>query len=259
MTDLTVACFLWSDPARQRSYQFGREDVRIWDSMIARHLIIPHRRICVTHRPDLVGDFIETLPIDPEKHVPGLCTVKLQAHKPGGIAKEGDRVLLMDIDCIVIKDLSPLLTGKSAWRSMDIANEPSFWWHNPNYKDYGRRGYIQGSMQLFTVGATEQLWRDFDPKSTPGWLNRRFGGGEQAWISERLNVDYPNPGWAWTVPTWSEHDGVYGAGRLVDGTMGAGVQSELPANAKIVFTPGDRSPSQPEMQAKHPWIKEFYR
>lgn len=249
MTDLTVACFLWSDPARQRSYQFGREDVRIWDSMIARHLIIPHRRICVTHRPDLVGDFIETLPIDPEKHVPGLCTVKLQAHKENAIAKAGDRVLLMDIDCIVTDNIIPLVNRK----------EVMVWWKNPNYQEGGRRGFIQGSMQLFTVGATHFLWSDFDPKVAPSWLNRRFGGGEQAWISERLNTGYPYPGWEWSEAVWTEADGVYGAGRLINGEMGAGVQSELPANARIVFTPGDRSPSQPEMQAKHPWITEYYR
>lgn len=250
MSELIVACFLWSDPARRRSYQFSREDVRIWDAMIARNLVAPHKRVCVTHRPDLVADFIETRPIEyPDKHVPGLCTVKLLAHRPGGIAPAGERVLLMDIDCVVTGNLDPLVTRE----------ESSVWWKNPNFEIGGRRGFIQGSMQLFTVGATECLWHDFDPRSTPAWLNRRFGGGEQAWISERLNTAYPEPGWDWNVAHWTEADGVYGAGRLVAGQMGAGVQSELPKNARIVFTPGDRSPSQPEMQAKHPWIKEFYR
>jgi hypothetical protein len=249
MSDLIVASFLWFDPARRRSYQFCRDDVRIWDAMIARNLTVPHKRVCVTHRPDLVADFIETRPIDPAKHVPGLCTVKLQAHKPGGIGKEGDRVLLMDIDCVVTGNLDPLVDRE----------EPAVWWRNPNFEVGGRRGFIQGSMQLFTVGATEHLWRDFDPLVTPAWLNRRFGGGEQAWISERLNTAYPEPGWDWNVAHWTDADGVYGAGRLVNGKMGQGVQSELPENARIVFTPGDRSPSQPEMQAKHPWIRELYR
>lgn len=249
MSDLTVACFFWVDPARQRSCQLGREDVRIWDSMVARRLSVPHRRVCVTHRPDLVSDFIETIPLDPAKHVPGLCTVKLQAHKSGGVAAEGKRVLLMDIDCIVTEALDPLVER----------DEPAVWWKNPNYEEGGRRGFIQGSMQLFTVGATECLWRDFDPDTTPGWLNRRFGGGEQAWISERMNADYPDAGWAWDVPHWTEADGVYGAGRLMDGKMGTGVTSELPENARIVFTPGDRAPGQPEFQATHPWVMEHYR
>lgn len=249
MGELIVASFLWVDPARQRSYQFTGQDVRIWKNMVERNLSIPHRIVCVTHRPDLVSDFIETIPIDPEKHVPGLCTVKLQAHKVGGIGKEGDRVLLMDIDCVVTGNLDRIVDRP----------ENSVWWRNPNFEIGGRRGFIQGSMQLFTVGKTEHLWADFKPLSTPAWLNRRFGGGEQAWISERLNLCYPEPGWSWNVAHWTEADGVYGAGRLVNGQMGAGVQSELPANACIVFTPGDRSPSQPEMQATHPWIREHYR
>ena len=248
MSELTVACCLWFDPARPRSYQFTRDDVLIWDRMIARNLSVPHRRLCITHRPDLVADFIVTAPLDPEKHVPGLCTVKLQAHKPGGIAKNGDRILLMDVDCIVTGDLNPLVQR----------SEPAVWWKNPNYKKGGRRGFIQGSMQLFTVGATEFLWRDFDPSTAPAWINRRFGGGEQAWISERMNKAYPEIGWEWDVPHWTEADGVYGAGRLVEGMMGAGVQSQLPENARIVFTPGDRAPSQAEFQIAHPWAKEYY-
>ncbi|MCK9549122.1 hypothetical protein [Aquamicrobium sp.] len=241
---ITVASFLWFDGARQRSYQFSADDIRIWKSMVSRDLTVPHRIVCVTHRPDLVEDFIETIPLDTAKHVPGTCCVKLQAHKPGGVAKEGERVLLMDIDCVVTGNLDPLVT-------MD---EPYRFWHNPNFERGGRRGFIQGSLQLFTVGATECLWRDFDPRTTPGWYNRRFGGAEQAWISERLNTAYPDAGWEWNVPTFTDADGIYGAGRLVNGKMGNGVQSELPENARIVFFPGDRAATQPQVQAVHPWI-----
>lgn len=247
MSELVVCSFFWIDPARRRSVQLTPEDVRIWDRMIERNLTVPHRRVCVTHRPDLI-DFMPTLPLDPEKHVPGTCCVKLQAHKVGGVAKEGDRVLLMDIDCVVTGSLDQIARRE----------EPAVWWTNPNYVQGGRRGFIQGSLQLFTVGATECLWSDFDQRTTPGWYNRRFGGAEQAWISERLNTAYPDAGWKWDVPHWTDADGVYGAGRLFNGKMGNGVQSELPENARIVFTPGDRSPSQPEFMAAHPWAREFY-
>ena len=246
---LTVACFYWIDPARarQRSVALTPDDVRIWDSMVGRHLTVPHRRVCVTHRHDLI-DFMETVDLDLAKHVPGLCTVKLAAHNPGSVAKEGDRVLLMDIDCVVTGHLDAIVER----------DEPFVGWKNPNYTEGGRRGFYQGSMQLFTVGATRFLYDDFDPKSTPSWLNRRFGGGEQCWISERLNMAYPEAGWQWDRPYWTEADGVYGAGRLMNGRMGEGVQAELPQNARIVFTPGDRAPSQPEFQERHPWVKEHY-
>lgn len=250
---ITVACFFWIDNSRQRSYQISPEDVRIWDRMIERNLTVPHRRVCVTHRPDLI-DFMETIPLDMTKHHPGTCLVKLQAHKIGGIAAEGERVLLMDVDCVMTGNLDPLVEDKQD--GITFLDDCRFW-KNPNYEEGGKRGYIQGSMQLFTVGATEFLWRDFN-KSCLGWLNRRFGGAEQCWISERMNTAYPEPGWQWDIPVWTESDGVYGAGRLVGGKMGNGVTSKLPANARIVFTPGDRSPGQPEFQAQHPWVKEHW-
>ena len=255
---LTVAAFFWQDDARQRSYKLTPEDVRIWHNMVERNLTIPHRTVCVTHLPDLI-DFMPTLPLDMEKHVPGTCLVKLQAHKPGGVAKEGEEVLLMDVDCVVTGNLDALIDRP----------EDYVFWKNPNFEVGGRRGFIQGSMQLFTVGATAFLWEDFDPRTEAGRvgnaavgtvpLNRRFGGKEQCWISERMNTAYPEAGWEWNVPHWTEVDGVYGAGRLFDGKMDNGVQSEKPENARIIFFPGDRSPSQPEMQARHPWIKEHYR
>jgi hypothetical protein len=246
---LTAVCFFWIDEARNRQYQITPDDVRIWNRMVARNLTVPHRRVCVTHRPDLI-DFMQTVPLDMTKHVPGLCTAKLMVWRPD-IAKVigSERILLMDVDCVVTGDMNPLVQ-----RDEDVVL-----WRNPNYAEGGKRGFYQGSMQLLTAGARPFLWEDFNPYATPGWLNRRFGGGEQAWISERLNLDYPEPGWRWNEAHWTEADGVYGAGRLMNGKMGAGVQSELPENARIVFTPGDRAPGQPEMQASHPWIAEYWK
>lgn len=244
---LTVAAFFWTDPARRRSYQITPDDVRIWDRMIARNLTVPHRRVCITHRPDLI-DFMETVPIDPAKHVPGTCLVKLMVHRPDAAEFLGERILLMDVDVVVTGNLDPLVQR----------DEPAVWWRNPNYVTGGRRGFYQGSMQLFTAGARSFLWSDFNRSMLP-IVNRRFGGAEQAWISERLNTSWPEPGWQWSDAYWTEADGVYGAGRLFNGRMGEGVQTELPENARIVFTPGDRAPSQPGVQEAHPWMKEHYK
>jgi len=245
---LSVVCYYWLDPARRRSYQLTPQDVRIWDRMVARHLTVPHRRLCVTHRPDLI-DFMETVPLDTRKHVPGTCAVKLMTWRADIASVLGERILTMDVDCVITGPINHIVE-----RDEDVV-----FWKNPNYEKDGRRGFYQGSMQLLTAGARPQLWEDFDPKTTPRWLNRRFGGFEQCWISERLNISYPEPGWEWNEAYWDENHGVYGAGRLFDGKMGEGVQTELPHNACIVFTPGDRAPSQPEVRAKHPWIVEHWR
>lgn len=244
---ISVVCFYWVDEARQRSYRISPEDVRVWDRMVARNLTVPHRRICVTHRPDQI-DFMETVPLDMTKHVPGTCLVKLMVWRPDIAKILGDRILLMDVDCVITGNIDHIVDTSASCR----------FWANPNYVQGGKRGFYQGSMQLLSAGARPELWADFDPKSTMAWLNRRFGGAEQCWISERLNRAYPEPGWEWTEAYWDETDGVYGAGRLFDGKMGAGVQSELPANARIVFFPGDRSPSQPTVREMHPWIERFH-
>lgn len=244
---LNIIAFFWLDPARARSVQLTPQDVRVWRSMVQRNLSIPHQIKLVTHRPDLFEDF-DCVPLDLTKHVPGTCLVKLQAHKIGGVAQEGERVWLMDIDLVVTGPLDPLVSR----------DEPAVFFKNPNFEVGGKRGFIQGSLQLFTVGMTDFLWADFDPRRDMAWLNRRFGGAEQCWISERLNTAWPDMGWEWNVPTWTEADGVYGAGRLFGGKMGAGVTTELPSNARIVVTPGDRSPSQPEFMARHVWAREHY-
>ena len=244
---LTVACFFWLDPARRRSYQITPNDVMIWDRMIAQNLTIPHRRVCITHRPDLI-DFMHTVPIDPAKHVPSTCTVKLMVWRPDIEPILGQRICVMDVDCVVTGNLDQVLDRK----------EDVVLWKNPNYEQGGRRGFYQGSMQLLTAGARPYLWADFSPKETPRMLNRRFGGAEQAWISERFNKSWPEEGWKWDEVYWTEADGVYGAGRLFNGKMGEGVQTELPENARIVFTPGDRSPSQPEVRAAHPWMERYW-
>jgi hypothetical protein len=242
---LSVISYFWQDPARRRSFQFSPDDVKAWDRMVARHLTVPHRRICVTHRPDLI-DFMETVPIDMAKHVPGTCLVKLMHWRPDIAPILGERILCMDIDCVITRSMNPLVE-----RDEDVVL-----WRNPNYAPGNRRACFQGSMQLLTAGARPFLWSDFDPKTTPAMLNRRFGGGEQAWLSERLDLGWPEPVSLWSEPHWTEADGVYGAGRLFNGQMGEGVTTELPDNARVVFFPGDRVPSQPEVRKAHPWIGE---
>ena len=233
---VTVVTFLWEDEARRRSYHFTTEHVQIARRMVDRHLSLPHEFVCVTdHR--IEG--IRTVPIDWRKHVPGTCFVKLMMHRPDIAGLLGRRILYLDLDCVIVG-------------SMDgIVHRPytdAVFWRNPNY-GLPKRAFYQGSMQLFTAGARSQLWTDFDPAETPKWINRRYGGAEQAWISERLDHD---------EATWSDADGVFGAGRLVGGQMDKGI-SELPANARIVFTPGNREPSQPDVQRAHPWIVEHWR
>ena len=239
---LTVTTFLWNDPHRVRSYKFEPKHVQILRNMVRRNLTIPHEFVCVTDSQDvadiLVPDGIRCVPITWEKHVPGTCFVRLFLRKPGIGGLLGRRIMNIDIDCVITGNLDHIASRP----------EPCIWWRNPNFPA-PKRAFYQTSLQLFNSGTCPELWSDFDPKVTPTWVNRRFGGAEQAWVSERLSWDYPH---------FDEKDGVYGAGRLFGAIEDKGVKSELPENAKIVFTPGDRMPDQPEMRERCPWINRFY-
>jgi len=193
-----------------------------------------HRFICVTD--DEIDD-VETTPLRWETHVPGTCFIRLMMRNPEWLQSIGaTRVLSLDLDVVVVDSLDPLVDRL----------EPCVFWHNPNFPA-PRRAFYQTSIQLFDWDARPELYTDFDPAKTPEWVNWRFGGAEQAWVSERL---------PWSEAYWDHRDGIYGAGRIGDWNSDA--QADLPGNARLVSFPGNREPSQPEVKAKHKWIEEHY-
>lgn len=202
--------------------------------MVARNLTLPHEFVCVS---DHQVEGVRTVPIDWRKHVPGTCFVRLMLRRPDIAGLLGRRILSLDLDCVITGSLDKIVSRD--W-------EDAVFWRNPNYAPGNRRAFYQTSIQLLTAGARSELWTDFDPQLTPTWVNRRYGGAEQAWVSERLDEH---------EAYWDSSNGIYGAGRLFKDGMDKGI-TELPANARIVFFPGDRIPQQPEVQAHHPWILE---
>jgi hypothetical protein len=233
---LAIVAYFWRDPARDaqnRGYTFNHDHVRTLRNMVRRNCSAPHRFICVA---DETIEDIETVPLDWRKHVPGTVCIRLMQHNVEWCRSNlGERVLSLDLDVVITGSLDHIVSR----------TEDAIFWRNPNFGQ-PQRAFYQSSVQLFSAGARPQLWEDFDPEQTPRWMNWRFGGREQAWISERLE---------WNEAIFTEADGVYGAGRL--GSKGIG--SELPENACIVSFPGARAPWQPETQELHPWVREHYR
>lgn len=234
---ITVCCFLWSDPlAKNRHiYTYGFEHVRVLRAMVGRHLAQPHRFVCITDRSAL--DDIETVPLDGTHHLPGTRFVKLQLFKPDIGRLLGDRILYLDLDAVVTGPLDPLVD-----RGEDLVL-----WRNPNFGGK-RRARYNTSILLLRTGSRPEFWSRFDKRHVPGMLAQYVGGTDQAWISHIASPDEAH---------WTDADGVYGAGRLLDIVPGVG--TDLPANARIVFTPGRREPSMESVQDQHPWMREHYR
>ena len=229
---LTVCSFWWTDPAvaAMARYRYGPDDVFVHRDMVARNMGAPHRYVCVTDNPKALPG-IDTVPLEYATHVPGTRFAKLMLFRKGvGI---GDRVLYLDLDCVVTGALDPLVD-----RSDDLVL-----WRNPNF-GVPRRARFNTSIMLLRADSRPEIYSSFNPKRDPDDLARRWGGTDQAWISERACPDEAH---------WTADDGVYGAGRLND--VAPGVGTELPQNARIVFFPGNRQPKTET--ERHPWIKEF--
>lgn len=239
--------YLWRDPSRDnRGYVCTVDHVDILRRMLERNVTVPYRFVCVTDEP--VGRLpIKRVAPNMAKHVPGTVYARLMQQDRSWAEKNlGKRILSLDVDVAITGNIDHILN-----RMEDFVI-----WRNPNYHEGGKRAFYQSSVQLFNAGARQCLYEDFDPTNPQllQWINRRFGGREQAWISERL---------PWDEAYFDASDGIYGAGRLLDGGTYAShnrdVYTELPDNACIVSFPGARAPWQPEVQAKHPWLKEHYK
>lgn len=238
---LSVVTWLWDDPTYRWNahFRYGVEHVKILRAAVARNLTLEHEFVLVTDRPE--GDYgpdVRVVPLWSDyRELTGWrgkghgCWHRLKAFDELTGQRLGERFVWLDLDCVVTGNLDSLFSRTEdfvAWRD---ANPPT--------------PYC-GSMVMMTAGARQRVWDEFDAnpdRAQARCREQRYIGTDQAWIGTCLG-----PGEA----TWGPEHGVYNFRHdLKDGT--------LPSNAKLVFFTGPVDPSQPELQAAHPWIKEHWR
>lgn len=238
---LTVCSFLWDDNYRQRNYTFNENHVVTLRNMVQRHLSLDHEFVCVTDRRH-IGDGIRCIPLDDRCHVPGSCGRKLTIWAPDAAERIGQRILSLDLDIVIVDGITPL-----ADRPEDVVMLK-----NPNYTPNGGRAFFQGSFQLIKAGSRPWVWELFHHpvrQSLIGHDKARFGGFEQAWLSEVL---------PWDEAYLTQADGIWGAGRIGDWTDDV-VHDKLPGGSRIIVFPGNREPSQSFVQDKFRWVSEHYK
>ena len=240
---LTVVCMLWSDPnVPGKDYTLGNEHVRVLKSMVARHLHLPHRFVCLSEEikagakwPFGLSPGVEYAPLDHRTHRPQTRFAKLQLFRKDIGRLLGERILYLDLDAVIVDDITPLVD-----RTEDLVL-----WRNPRFDEGLTPSRYNTSMILLTAGVRPDLYDDFDEDAYAEFETLTpKGGTDQRWVSDRVSP---------RNPYWQGYDGVYGAGGL------GPPPTTLPGNARIVFTPGNREPSQPHFQEKHPWAQEHYK
>lgn len=217
---LTVICWKW---AGWRNV-YRAEHVNVLQRMLATHLRMPHRLVCVTDDP--AGIECETVPLWSEPNVQRAgpnCYRRLRLFSQDAAQTFGERVLSIDLDCVILDDITPLITDED----FRIVR--------------GRSARYNGSMWLHLCGTRTFLWDEFDAKTSPKAASR-YVGSDQAWISHRCGEE----------AAWDKADGVYHY-TLLD------KRAPLPSNARIVFFAGAMKPWSYALKREQRPLWEEYR
>lgn len=236
---MTFITWLWRPDPGYRS-QFAAKHVNVLASMVRKHFPRPHDFKVVTDMPAGIdtskitiipawNDFADLpSPYGSQARQPS-CYRRLRAFHPEIGTVFGERFVSLDLDTVIVGDLTPLFDRPEdfvIWKEQDV------------------RSFYNGSMFLLRAGARAHVWERFDPVRSPQEARSagRFGS-DQGWLSHVLGRG---------EATWSTADGVYSF--RVDLKP---KHATLPAGARVVHCHGCDDPWGRVMQ-RLPWVKEHW-
>ena len=227
---LTVLTWMW----RQDNvlHQYRPEYVQTLQSMVKRHLKMPHRFLCITDQDVPNVDCVPLLEEMPRVKNPRWqihrpqCYRRLRLFDPAVKDIVGERYVQMDLDTVIVDDLDPLFD-----RDDDLVINRSI----------GTANAYNGSMWMHRVGTYSSLCFDFNEDEALAANKAGLIGSDQAWMRWHLGKG--------TVPTWGTDVGSYQYHSLKP-------PKDLPDNARIVFFAGNIKPWHPEARD---WVREHYR
>lgn len=270
---LRVVTWLWKPP-RGKTAAFNASCVNTLLSMLDRYYKKPYELVCVTDMPDGIDASVRIIPLwDDFRNLehPQLgrgfsqCYPRLKLFAPGMADIIAPRFVSMDLDVVMVSDITPLWDRKEDF----VIWSPGHHWSPYN-----------GSMWLMNADARPQVWKNFHPVNTPIKAKEQgFIGSDQAALASLLG-----PGEA----TWTDGDGVWAFRKLghteerkrrdrdnrhPDRERRNQIRSErearsearraskrsLPPNTKMVFFPGPLKPWDTEVWTNFPWVRKCYK
>lgn len=228
---LCVLTFKWFDPEGRHNnlFVYTAEYVNKLRSMLRRHLSLPHELVCCTDDPAGLHPDIRIVPLPGEAKGLGSLNPKLYAFHPEAGVLFGRRVLMLDLDLVVLRNIDDLASR----------TEPFVAWSAPP----NSRGRFNTSFVLMDGGAFPEVWRDFTPARLDVLRTGGYDGWEQDWVSH-----------------------VVGERGAVIARAGEGIESysanlfmPLPNSARIVFFNGRVSPGMAQCQQNSPWVTEHWK
>ena len=172
---------------------YSERHVAALRNMLAEHAP-DHRLVVVSDKPVEVKDVIYyPLWENPLPHPPGLkqnCFPRLKLFDPDFGFRFGDRLVSIDLDVLIQKDMAPLFEEECPFRAIR-----------------GESAVFNGTMWELAAGRYPEVWQDFvsDPEKAMLELNLavdmggRYRGSDQGWMSLLLEG---------VGQFWDENDGV---------------------------------------------------
>lgn len=244
---LTVVCFKWFDPNGQYNHRFlyTFEHVNRLARMVSRNLALPHEFVCITDDAAGLDASIRVVPIDRGLLLEaGYRYPKLMIFRPDAGDWLGRRILMLDLDTVIVAPLDPLVSRP----------EPLVLWQDPSWQPSAAQGRYNTSIVLLTAGSHPDVWTGFDTRMGPADSRRKHS--DQAWIWQVLGDG---------LPVWTQADGVLSFRKhVMRRTLFRKIgkpfwRTRLPRHAKIVFLHGGRDPASRKFQNHHFWIYKHWR
>lgn len=234
----TVCTWIWNSGFRE----YLPEHVRVLAAMVKRHLARPHRFVCITDEQGDFGPDVEVMATPPEARALGELKTPEGARFPSCYRRLwmfseaakvlGERVLLLDVDLVVTRDLSPIFDR----------TEPFVGWRP--FRDWGAQLRFGGGIYLLTPGARTKVWDDFNGADSIAKARAAgFRGSDQAWISYKLGA---------TEPYFDRQSGIYS---IRDFRLSPHL---LPDDARLVQMNGPAKPWSREAR-RLPWVEQHFR
>lgn len=191
MRRTSVVCFKYNTPGYRTRFTSTMVN-KLFMGLYRNWKGHPFELICVTDDPKGIMSDVQTRPMlptfrnlrNPTSPTRPNCYPRLPLFDPSNPYGLQEYWLSIDLDAVITGDWS------------------IFCEHTHDFVIYKIRGRYCGSLFGGRVGATPELFTDFDPQHSPVVTNGSgFRGSDQAWFEYKLGSD---------MPTWTADDGVYG-------------------------------------------------
>ena len=227
---LNFICWLWT-PLKgvittKKPYSYTYKDVNNLYIMLKRFYKKPFKLLCITDNPEGISKDIKIIPLWDELRSKGGCFTRIVVFKNGMDKVFGERFVSIDLDCVIVDDITSLFDRK----------EDFVIWASGNPKN----PYC-GSLWMLKANSRVQVYNNFKANEwVPNGKGRFPKGTDQAQIAKVLPK----------ASTWSEEDGIYNYRYYRD--------KQIPNNARIIFFNGNFHPRQAYIQKKHEVVRKYY-